>query len=220
MPRVCTICSHPQRPAVDHALTTGTPYRNIAGRFGTSLRALSEHRHNHLPGLNRNADAYRNTIHQARDLDLTAPLPAASIVLWWGSPPYNLMDKLRGGNSTRTKVRHLYADGNGHGDGSLMPEADYQAWQLRVLDEWHRRPAADGVAFCSHKPRHKGGRMIHPRAWVERSRLVVIGEVIWARPGTAQCEPRRLYPSHTSAATPARRRRSWSGAASRWCRGP
>jgi hypothetical protein len=44
MPRQCTICLNPQRLEIDAALVTGTPYRNIAEGFGTSLAALNRHR--------------------------------------------------------------------------------------------------------------------------------------------------------------------------------
>src|SRR5438874_9186063 len=50
MPRPCTICNHPQRGAIDLALATGDPVRNIAERFDTTHTALLRHRANHLAG--------------------------------------------------------------------------------------------------------------------------------------------------------------------------
>jgi hypothetical protein len=44
MPRTCTVCTHPDRPAIDAALVSGTPYRNIAERHGVSVGALFRHR--------------------------------------------------------------------------------------------------------------------------------------------------------------------------------
>jgi hypothetical protein len=44
MPPTCTICRHPQRSAIEEALLTGTPYRHIAARFGTSTGALQRHK--------------------------------------------------------------------------------------------------------------------------------------------------------------------------------
>jgi len=200
MGRPCTACHHPDRASLDAALSAGMAYRNIVARFGIgSTRTLTGHRAHLMPATNRNAQAfpeYRNTIHCLRDEDLLSQLADRSIDAWWGSPPYNLADRFRGGNSTTTKVRSLYADSTGRGDGNLMPEPAYQAWQVRVLNEWHRTLTDDGVAYYSHKPRHKSGRFLHPRTWVERSKFVVIGEIVWARPGTAQCDPRRLYPSY------------------------
>jgi hypothetical protein len=49
MPRVCTICSHDQRLAIDQALITTEPIRKIAERFGTSASALTRHKNEHLP---------------------------------------------------------------------------------------------------------------------------------------------------------------------------
>ena len=44
MPRVCSICSHPQRPDIDRALLACEPLRNIARRHKTSVAALHRHR--------------------------------------------------------------------------------------------------------------------------------------------------------------------------------
>ena len=49
MPRACTICTHADRAAIDLMLVNGTPYRNIAERFGTSVSALTRHKSDHLP---------------------------------------------------------------------------------------------------------------------------------------------------------------------------
>ena len=48
MPPVCTICTHPKRSESDKALITGTPFRTIANRTGTSLAALKRHKDSHL----------------------------------------------------------------------------------------------------------------------------------------------------------------------------
>ncbi len=49
MPRVCTICNHPDRAAIDAALLAGEPYRHIAARTDTSTGALQRHKEEHLP---------------------------------------------------------------------------------------------------------------------------------------------------------------------------
>ena len=48
MPRVCTICIHPDRPAIDTALIAGEAYRGIAKRYEASEAAMFRHRE-HLP---------------------------------------------------------------------------------------------------------------------------------------------------------------------------
>ncbi len=49
MARTCTICSHPERQAIDQALVTGESLRNLAERFAISAAALHRHRHEHMP---------------------------------------------------------------------------------------------------------------------------------------------------------------------------
>ncbi len=49
MPRVCTICSHSDRAAIDAALVAGESYRTIAARYGPSKTALIRHKAEHLP---------------------------------------------------------------------------------------------------------------------------------------------------------------------------
>jgi hypothetical protein len=42
--RTCTVCRDPKRAEIDAALATGTPLRDIAGRFSVSTSALDRHR--------------------------------------------------------------------------------------------------------------------------------------------------------------------------------
>ena len=49
MPRACTACTHPDRPAVDQALVNHRPYRHIAAQFRLSASALVRHHDDHLP---------------------------------------------------------------------------------------------------------------------------------------------------------------------------
>lgn len=49
MPRLCSVCAHSERAAIDAALLSGDPYRNIAERFGTSATALTRHKLGHIP---------------------------------------------------------------------------------------------------------------------------------------------------------------------------
>ena len=49
MPRPCTVCTHPEREAIDRCLVDSVPFRIIAARFGTSTGALQRHNADHLP---------------------------------------------------------------------------------------------------------------------------------------------------------------------------
>jgi hypothetical protein len=48
MPRTCSICSHPARPAITGLLIRRAPYRKISERFSVSEAALSRHLNEHL----------------------------------------------------------------------------------------------------------------------------------------------------------------------------
>src|SRR5919108_4319430 len=49
MPRVCTICTHPARAAIDERLITGLSVRAISGQYGLRKSAVHRHRGSHLP---------------------------------------------------------------------------------------------------------------------------------------------------------------------------
>lgn len=58
MTRVCTVCTHSAREAIDAALVTGGTLRTIADRWQVSKTALLRHRGEHLPAhLTRAKDA-------------------------------------------------------------------------------------------------------------------------------------------------------------------
>jgi hypothetical protein len=48
MPRVCTVCGHPERAAIDAAVVAGASYRTIAHQFAVSRDALMRHKADHL----------------------------------------------------------------------------------------------------------------------------------------------------------------------------
>ncbi len=48
MPRVCTVCSHPDRAAIDEAVTRGESFRRVAPQHGVSDRALRRHAAEHV----------------------------------------------------------------------------------------------------------------------------------------------------------------------------
>jgi len=49
MGRVCTVCQHPDRQAIDKALVAATdPYRHIAARYALSTSALVRHKADHV----------------------------------------------------------------------------------------------------------------------------------------------------------------------------
>ena len=49
MARRCTVCSHPDRPAIDQMLVNLRPFRTIAQQFKVSPWAVLRHHDDHLP---------------------------------------------------------------------------------------------------------------------------------------------------------------------------
>jgi hypothetical protein len=49
MPRVCTVCTHPSRPAIDAALAGGATMRDLAAIYRVSPDAMERHNAAHLP---------------------------------------------------------------------------------------------------------------------------------------------------------------------------
>ncbi len=61
MPRVCTICTHPEREAINQALIANEPYRVIAQRYAASPDAVYRHKIDHLPAKLAQAEAAKET---------------------------------------------------------------------------------------------------------------------------------------------------------------
>jgi hypothetical protein len=49
MPRVCTVCQHPERAAIDKALVGGSAKRDVSALFRVSEDAVTRHAAAHLP---------------------------------------------------------------------------------------------------------------------------------------------------------------------------
>jgi len=49
MPRICTVCTHADRPAIDQALVNGKGLRETSALFRVSEDALSRHKESHIP---------------------------------------------------------------------------------------------------------------------------------------------------------------------------
>lgn len=75
MPRVCSVCRHGERQAIDRALIAGETFRYVSQRWGLSLAALVRHRDDHLPVALRKAAEAQGL---ADALDLVAQLKAVN----------------------------------------------------------------------------------------------------------------------------------------------
>ena len=59
--RPCTVCTHPDRPAIDMALANHKPFRDIACRFNVGRMAVLRHHDEHLPETLTKAKAAEET---------------------------------------------------------------------------------------------------------------------------------------------------------------
>ncbi len=51
MPRLCTICTHPELVTIDEGLVTGQSLRAISAAYGVSKSAVDRHKESHLPAV-------------------------------------------------------------------------------------------------------------------------------------------------------------------------
>jgi modification methylase len=103
------------------------------------------------------------------------------------SPPYNL-----GGDfhECRNGKRNSHGAYDTHGDA--MPEEEYQAWQVTVLNELWR--VVGSVCFYNHKVRIAGNRAISPTEWINKSPWVILQEITLDFGATANVDKRRCFP--------------------------
>lgn len=87
------------------------------------------------------------------------------------SPPYNKM-KAKGKLVQEVKYQN---------SGDSMTEADYQADQIKVLDQLWRVTKPGGHIFYNHKLRWFDGVMIHPMVWLSQTMWNIRQEIIWDR---------------------------------------
>lgn len=129
MPRSCTICTHPEREAIDVALVNGAPNRRIASHRDVSERAVRHHKANHLPAQLVMAQAAEEVaqadtlLEQVRDLQGRA---------------YGILDKAETAGDLRTALSAVReARGNLELLAKLLGELDERPqFNLNVSAEW------------------------------------------------------------------------------------
>jgi hypothetical protein len=68
MPRICSVCAHPDRAAIDKTIVSAQlPYRRIATQYAVSEQAIRRHRLDHLPSKLADAEAVSRAV-EAVDL--------------------------------------------------------------------------------------------------------------------------------------------------------
>jgi site-specific DNA-methyltransferase (adenine-specific) len=107
------------------------------------------------------------------------------------SPPYNLgaNEWDMGGDGSKRRHGIEYAN---HDDS--MNQADYEAWQIELLDELYSVASPGASFFYNHKTRTLNGELIHPMRWLRNTRWAIRQEIIWDRVSTHNHEPRLFWP--------------------------
>jgi modification methylase len=113
-----------------------------------------------------------NKVIEGDVLEVLRALPDESIDLGITSPPYN--KKRKGGGWLVPSVKY-----NGYSDD--LPEAEYQRWQIEVLNQLFRVTKEGGSFFYNHKVRYQDGKTIHPLSWLLNTQWTLWQEIIWDR---------------------------------------
>ena len=95
------------------------------------------------------------------------------------SPPYNKKGLL-GTNKVGNQIWSKFTiDYDTYGDD--MPEQEYQAWMIAVLNEMYRIIKPNGSIFFNHKPRRYKNRTHLPMDFISRSDAALYQLIIWNR---------------------------------------
>jgi modification methylase len=107
------------------------------------------------------------------------------------SPPYNKKG-LRGGVKTCENIwRGSNIDYATYDDN--LSEADYQAWQIAIVNECYRIIKPTGSIFYQHKIRNWARKGSHPMAWLSKTQAQFYQEIVWHRKSTMAMDERYLF---------------------------
>lgn len=101
-----------------------------------------------------------------------AALDAELVQVGVTSPPYNKQEKHKGW-LVKNVVYDEYTD--------AVPEAQYQAEQVAVLNQIYRLTVPGGSFFYNHKLRWERGQLYHPMDWLRQTEWTLRQEIIWDR---------------------------------------
>ena len=107
------------------------------------------------------------------------------------SPPYNKGTQNQKTGNQIWKGFKIEYDGY-HDD---MPDEEYSAWMLKVLNELHRIIKPDGSVFFNHKVVLKDCKGKFPK-WVLESNLDLYQMIIWNRMCSSNIRLETLYPTY------------------------
>lgn len=76
-----------------------------------------------------------------------------------------------------------------------MDEAEYEDWQVKVLDECFRVLKDDGSMFYNHKLRVRKNQASFPLEWISRSKFIFRQLIVWDRSSSPNLDKCRYIPS-------------------------
>ncbi len=115
---------------------------------------------------------FENKILLGDTLEQLKTLLSDSIDLGITSPPYNKGEKQKGW-LVKNVLYNAVTD--------KKSESDYQDEQIAVLNELYRIIKPGGSFFYNHKTRWDMGIMLHPMAWLSKTKWLIRQEIIWDR---------------------------------------
>jgi modification methylase len=113
---------------------------------------------------------FLNRVVNSNCLDLLKDIADETIDLTITSPPYNLGVKHHTGNNVFKSYDEYIDD---------MPEEEYRAEQIKVLNEIYRATKQGGSIMYNHKNRIKNGKQITPYEWLLKTDWILKQEVVW-----------------------------------------
>lgn len=128
-----------------------------------------------------------NKIHNLDCLEGMRQIPDNTVDLIITSPPYNL------GGDFHTFVngsRQSHGGYNSYDDN--MPEAEYQQWQIDIINEMVRVIKPDGNIFYNHKNRLKNFVTISPLEWILKTKAILRQEIVWNTTNAINWDMRRF----------------------------
>ncbi len=99
-------------------------------------------------------------------------LPAGCADMGVTSPPYNKQENKKGWLVRNVKY---------HNACDKISEPEYQETQIAVLNELYRVIKPGGAFFYNHKIRWERGDMLHPIAWLAKTKWTLRQEIVWDR---------------------------------------
>ena len=136
--------------------------------------------------LQRPKEHFCDEVWQGDCLDLLGLLPNNSIDTTITSPPYNKGEQ--GAVLIKAVKYDNYSD--------KVPEKDYQAKQIAILNELYRKTKKGGSCFYNHRPRWDRGNPIYPYDWLRKTKWQKRQLIIWHRKICGNIRGWRFYQTY------------------------